>query len=262
MTPKYLYKYKPIPSADDKEEQDRFEDIILRNKLFFAPPKNFNDPFDCQIAPNIPGDKNQIKKIYLELLKSSEEKYSESLKRRSEHKNMLNKSPNPKRHIENEIKELLKEYMRVFCLSEDGASVPMYAHYANDHHGCCLKFQVDKEFFSTARKVHYSSDYPSVDYLGSTPEEWSKLLFTKAKCWEYEKEWRLIKEINYTEKDRSYDFPGNLLVGIILGYRVSKVAVKTIVAVESAINCFETSEAISNALAVLVLMSFTFSSLI
>lgn len=222
MAPKYLYKYKPIPSADNSEEQDRFEDIILRNKLFFASPKNFNDPFDCQIVPNIPNDKKQIFKSYVELLKSSKKKYSESLKLRSEHKNILNKLPNPKQHFENEIKALLKEYMRVFCLSEDGASVPMYAHYANDHRGCCLKFQADKGFFSAARKVHYNSDYPSVDYLGSTAEERSKVLLTKAKCWEYEKEWRLIKEVSYIETDRHYDFSEHLLVGIILGYRVSE----------------------------------------
>lgn len=226
MTPKYLYKYKLIPSADDREEQDWFEDIILCNKLFFAPPKSFNDPFDCQIAPSIPSDKKQLLKSYSKLLKLYKKKYNikypEYLERLSRFKNELNESSSPQKYS-NEIKALLKEYMRVFCLSEDGASVPMYAHYANDHQGCCLKFQVDKEFFSMAREVHYSSDYPSVDLLNSTPEERSKILFfTKAKCWEYEKEWRLIKEVNYKEKDRSYDFPGHLLVGIILGYRISE----------------------------------------
>ncbi len=79
----------------------------------------------------------------------------------------------------------------------------MWAHYADQHKGCCLEFD-----FS-----HYKSDYnceecfpfafvEQIDYLDNLPtlddtkavrpHKKGSIYMTKFKHWEYEKEWRAV----------------------------------------------------------------------
>jgi hypothetical protein len=81
----------------------------------------------------------------------------------------------------------------VLCFSEEKADVLQWAHYADRHKGVCLGFDVSgsKDKF---RPVQYLTErFPFPD----KPDEafsW-KLLSTKSKAWEYEKEWRVFTEL-------------------------------------------------------------------
>ena len=71
----------------------------------------------------------------------------------------------------------------------------MWSHYANNHKGLVLQFDVADaiEAFFPAFKITYSSDYPALNFLNKNEKEYLKLLTIKYLNWNYEEEWRLIR---------------------------------------------------------------------
>lgn len=137
--------------------------------------------------------------------------------------------------LENKIREKHKQYIEknqkqigISCFSERYDSILMWSHYAESHSGICLGYS--SECFTT-RKV--GAEHPMIDALHPINyqndlsfcieqhrkyfddelipdgDEEANLPFlialTKAKEWEYEKEWRLIFRFssdNPSEKDK------------------------------------------------------------
>lgn len=102
----------------------------------------------------------------------------------------------------------------VFCLSERNDSILMWAHYANENAGICIEYdfnELDEE--SLVRKCLFPVSYCSkpIDVLPLFDKDNpSTLLYpvdtaalctalSKAKEWEYEREWRFV-EIDITAK--------------------------------------------------------------
>jgi hypothetical protein len=68
----------------------------------------------------------------------------------------------------------------------------MWAHYANNHKGFCIEFDVDELFYGAFQiilPVLYTQEMPLISV--DNPEEVKKIIYTKAKQWEYELEWRI-----------------------------------------------------------------------
>ena len=81
----------------------------------------------------------------------------------------------------------------MYSLSEKNDDLLMWSHYSQEHKGFCLEFDasVEDTLFWSAMKVTYTNEYPEVDITRLTqPEEFRKLLLTKATCWKYEEERR------------------------------------------------------------------------
>src|ERR1700742_5124826 len=97
----------------------------------------------------------------------------------------------------------------------------MWAHYANDHRGICFiidtlerpstdwsRFEYHKVTYETERSI----DVIECGY----GQSFLKMLLTKAKCWEYEQEWRLI-----SSRGAGVQISSNRnVIGVILGLRV------------------------------------------
>lgn len=97
---------------------------------------------------------------------------------------------------------------RVVCFNETPMSLPMWAHYANDHQGVCMSFETNLEEHlkpdDVPLKVSYSKERPSLDigdfessHIGGEEvslENASRFVkatyLTKSMDWRYEKEWR------------------------------------------------------------------------
>jgi hypothetical protein len=78
----------------------------------------------------------------------------------------------------------------VLCFSEHKTDVLQWAHYADRHKGICLGFDVSggQGKFGQVQYVTERITFPE-----KLDEEFSwKLLSTKSKAWEYEKEWRVF----------------------------------------------------------------------
>lgn len=231
MRPSYLYHYSPISSnlsrrADNKIKQ-RLEEILLENKLYFAPPVGFNDPFDCHYIPEL------TEQCVKELMENKSLKRFPLVKRQ---KLLHQLNQDYQKHLQSthnreSVSDKLREYIRanygIVCLSELNNSIPMFAYYAGGHAGLCLEFVVkqspNENFFNQAKKVIYTTEFPKLSFEHPSHKEIvDVILATKCQVWKHEREWRIIKTPGELSKDRKIPFPEQLLTGIVLGCTISE----------------------------------------
>jgi tetratricopeptide (TPR) repeat protein len=163
------------------------------------------------------------------------------------------------------LQSALSEYERhsvgLLCLSEKYDNLLMWSHYADCHRGFVIGFDADHPFFSKSTdgtglwKVSYGNMRPCIpkhvvqsEFSRQPPLDPSGLncfllggdnsfnpdtdrddyRFVKSTDWEYEQEWRLVRNLNRASKiikaDRAFDvylyeFPKATVHSVILGFR-------------------------------------------
>ena len=125
-----------------------------------------------------------------------------------------------KNYIDDKLKEIC-----VICFSEVNNEPLMWSHYANEHKGICLKFDIetifDREDVSCASIV-YSSALPLLDVFVNNTKDvhleklLDSIINTKSIHWSYEKEIRMYKK--HHSNDIFY-FNEKSLKSVILGLR-------------------------------------------
>jgi hypothetical protein len=85
----------------------------------------------------------------------------------------------------------------LLCFSEDKYNPVQWAHYAENHKGVCLGFEVSEKIL---KKVKYISERLARETLEQSDCN-EKLLTTKFSHWFYEQERRLIIELSKYSKD-------------------------------------------------------------
>lgn len=209
--PEFLFKYR---SHDCYSES-----WILNEELFFASPASFNDPFDSKVMYTMEGTIEQKKRYMSEILQAQKPE----IRKREKWKIINNalKEQKLERDYDNHVKRIQKridEY-GIVSFSQKPDDLLMFSYYAKDHTGYCLKYRRSKEnVLSITREINYEPSYPKFsifDYsLSKVGALGDKVLFTKAKCWEHEDEWR-ISVASYA--NRVMKSPHLILEGIILG---------------------------------------------
>ena len=228
--PESLYKYTTACSAVK---------ILMTNKIYFSTPTEFNDPFDALPVLN---------------MKTKEDRKScmENMENRIKHEgsppipdwnNKKHKIINDQKCADNFAIQYTKGIQKLdktgfCCLSSVNDSLPMWAHYADNHTGCCLifnfrnyNFNPEKFFpFLLMKKIEYRDDLPKHDMnnLASNPEYVYKFIE-----WAYEHEWRSVmhdSSIDEFSKNHPigrkctgyglYNLPENILHGVILGCKM------------------------------------------
>lgn len=114
---------------------------------------------------------------------------------------------------------------RVTCFSRSYNSVLMWSHYTNCHSGCLLAFCLG-DLEDKTDIVEYRNVMNEIDLNeGVTDDYLRECLCTKASCWNYEHEWRLIVPTHRCEVNNKgktiFKFPIDELCGIALGLRCS-----------------------------------------
>jgi hypothetical protein len=226
--PDSLFRYRCL------NEEREFENIE-RQQVWLSPPLYVNDPFDSSFSllhqdfvlpkaarqeaiarlpqnvkdnlseseieefarfPDIPNDrfKQLFRKAFpeepiefAEMLMEAIPKVSESF--RAEHVQKL--------------EEFMKQNLSVCCFCETSDSTSMWTHYADDHRGCCVEFEVRSQFIPGAvgylLPVIYKDElfdvtpyYSAIAAGGGN--NWAAMLAAchKAKSWSYEHEWRIV----------------------------------------------------------------------
>ncbi|MDI6450615.1 DUF2971 domain-containing protein [Anaerobaca lacustris] len=214
-TPRLLYKYFSYHPPD---ENDRTETIFRNDKLYFAAPKDFNDPFDSVTRltyPKSPTEREHLltKFAYRGRLPISEHEIRRWVKTDAD-------IPYMDKVCEDLTYQMQRENA-VFCMTEEKDSILMWAHYAGQHTGFCLEFRTDNPLFSRVRHVIYSRYHPKEDLvqlLTSTVRPLPLYLVTKAEAWAYEKEWRLADP---GPGPGQRDYPAESLTGVIFGCRMN-----------------------------------------
>lgn len=190
--PSTLYKYYEV--------KDFLPKILSGESLKFSCPFDFNDPFESRSCYQI-DNSDEGKRFIHEKLK---ENYSNPSKRISEAQRIQRKFSDPRPIDEEPAYQELIRKIGVCCFSEVKDSILMWSHYANEHKGICIGFDTTKSLFRFAWQVNYQEEFPitkrpseSVDVL------LDKTMLTKADCWSYEKEWRIVRR-TLTEMERNH----------------------------------------------------------
>lgn len=175
-----------------REINKRMIESLVSGEVYFAPPGQLNDPFDCQI------DLRKSIDTAIEKVNTNEKKL---------------RLIGLKENVENLFIDLPKsiENFGVWSGSLNLENPLMWAHYADEHRGICLTYDLPKNFIDYKlgdvigiHPVEYNSN-PMIDFFLAQVEAETfdtfddfltkiivKLLTSKDECWEYEKEGRVI----------------------------------------------------------------------
>jgi hypothetical protein len=150
------------------------------------------------------------------------------------------------------IKILQKHWVSslgLLCTSRNWNNPVMWAHYGDKHRGVCLGFDVPDEL---PREIKYEPNklkdifFPEKPLLGLDQQALMRILLTKFKDWEYEREWRLFAKLDEQDPNTGLyyiKFGDQLkLKEVIVGHRCKwsiKEAAKSIQNVEHIINVFK-----------------------
>lgn len=167
-------------------------ETVKSNKLWYSAPRNFNDVFDC----DIPIDS---KKIFDSALHMSPRPIRQASRQWIDLKARIQKRSNA---LSKELAKL-KDIMGVSCFSESCNSLLMWAHYANNHKGMCVEYNlmdINEKLGFTAVPIVYSKERVNFNSLEKANDNeyvleiFFSALTSKSPEWAYEKEWRIIRE--------------------------------------------------------------------
>lgn len=234
LVPNVLYKYYPIFDERYKTyeaiNEERFK-TLRNNKLWVSSYKNFNDPFEFKMFTI---DKERL------IISNWDEKDIERVEG---------------------ILEQFKTRTMVSCFSSEvDNNMPLWAHYANNHSGYCVKYTISnpKLFFPVAYEpvrvktavipsMMFSEMVNSYRQNLKEPNDnfykyffyfhWS--LACKHKFWEYEQEFRLLYPTPYIEKGLtiSLDEIGLKVEAIYLGYKCNDNYKQKIMSIGKKLDC-------------------------
>lgn len=175
----------------------------LRNGLLrFAPLREFNDPFEMRPHLDSLGTPEQEQATLRELEEESEEYRALTPEEKAE----------GLRYVQTRGLEIFRsrmasdlESLGILCLVNNcHDDLLMWAHYADSHKGCVLEFDSTHEWFQREhgrnshdlmgilQEVKYEPSRPKVSLLSLGRDH----LLTKAKCWEYERERRILLNLH------------------------------------------------------------------
>lgn len=202
--------------------------------LRFSPLKDFNDPFEMHPYLDSLGTAEQIDEMVRELEDEDEGFRRLSLEQKEEVLDDLRTNG-----LANLRSRMLSDFESVGILSlvkDNHQDLLMWAHYADSHRGCVLEFDGTHEWFRTRQggnphdlmgvlyEVNYSPTRPQVSLLDLGRDH----LLTKAECWGYEKECRIMLNLSdcttqthgAKEVNGLFQVPHEALTGVYLGVNI------------------------------------------
>lgn len=202
---------KPIKLYRFEKNSPKRRKTILNNELRISAPSEFNDLDDCRMpgmfrVPLTTKEHDKISKgielFYPDEAKLENEVLSREILQQIKH--FIAPYANDGATLEkiffsaasiSEIRKQIQTTTGVHCFFGDSPdNALMWAHYADNHKGFCIEYEVAIETPGLL-EVNYSSKLPapSVTELLFSPEETlRRILTTKKMEWNYEKEWRLV----------------------------------------------------------------------
>ncbi|HYD58991.1 MAG TPA: DUF2971 domain-containing protein [Noviherbaspirillum sp.] len=180
--PPTFYKYYPV--------EEWLPKFFAGESLRFSSRTTFNDPFDSRPAFQILAKTEAGKKYIHSNLRRTNLSPAERVRAAARIRAQSQKA-RPFGH--GDIQRVLDE-TGILSLTTTWENILMWSHYGQHHQGICVGFHSEIDVFATALPVEYRKELPVIyrpddegdDIIGKT-------FLTKAKDWEYEDEWRIIK---------------------------------------------------------------------
>jgi hypothetical protein len=228
-------------------------DVLEACKICFASPLNLNDPFELKPPIRLyESDESMwamvdellpqlIEQTFAELPAAARnlitKEQIESLTRAhmlSENNGFASilKGLTPVLH--SRFNEEMEKRIGILCLTEAPDDILMWAHYACSHEGFVIEFDPGSAFFNQRRTqkdefrhlrpVQYSNVRPSLTFDNAD----FKAMLTKSEHWSYEREWRMMADLNDATTSLSihgktyhlFEFPSSCIKSVILGARM------------------------------------------
>lgn len=191
--PRFIYKFRRLDLSDPKAIP-RTRDIIVENRLFLSSPDDFNDPFDMQCQVIAKASKDKKRQRITELVDRNMPLYSREAKQR--HINILCLKSNAElaKYAQVSFNRIMGT-AGVCAFADNAKHTLMWSHYADDHKGICLQFDIarDPRMFLQAISVDYEEEYPIVNWLSlDTSDNLMRVIFRKSPAWAYEEERRIM----------------------------------------------------------------------
>jgi hypothetical protein len=221
--PRVVYKYRDWDNEHHKK-------ILTQNQLYFSSPKDFNDPFDCRIAPDLTLLESEeeidicVRRMASDILDRLEsdgvsaDDFINSLKETLTRD--IGKSQRDFEHLHFNSQDFL---YGVLSFGGRWDSILMWSHYGNHHQGFCIGLDITKliDFghLGNAGPVIYQEDFPVIHPNNTSAKSMFDETHTKSKEWEYEDEYRYFKIFPDEVPDMRLvtipnDFYSELIIGI------------------------------------------------
>lgn len=192
---------------------ERFESV-KNNKFWYSAPSRFNDPYDSDFPVN--------QDLFFNSLVRQKTQEKGIRVGSTAWKEMQAETPK----ITKQVRQYLDEIRRttaITCFTEDDDSQLMWTHYAYDHRGISVAYDLIKiysELKICPVPVIYSKDRVCLTSIDLNDVETSSLSFlagsltSKSPEWSYETEWRLIQNESLYGSDWDAKKGGGLLPGV------------------------------------------------
>ncbi|WPC76102.1 DUF2971 domain-containing protein [Vibrio porteresiae] len=228
-----LYKYR------------KFSEFLIRelcaSEIYYSDPKQFNDPLDCSpiLIDDLPEHKIEdlcVKMLLKNVGKNEADSKIKSFRYYSTQYDSLEEQRKSyfyqlKQEIKSQLDNIMKN-LGVLSLSGKCDSPLMWSHYADEHRGICLEFDMDGAV-DTPCQIDYEGNrgistkliYDYIVNNSHTAHEQiqNQYFYTKAPEWKYESEWRLL-----SQSYGSHQIPFKLS-GIYFGMRCDSWVVGSII---------------------------------
>ena len=237
------FKYRPLyhTKPDGTREAHPFtKSIIERAEIYFAAPKDFNDPFDCDMRLHANGATDSEWEEHFNRMLLEYPQFRQNIEIVIRNK-LWNTKPEVRESLGRDMHERIRNESSVFCLSRKGNSIPMFSYYADSHRGIAVQFSFSEletpcgysvqKLLSPDRPygkitvvfsdVEYTESFPELNYfrLRGTTKLTENLFLKKHKDWEHEEEYRILRHI---VPAGSVAFDKKLLVRIIFGCKTNQ----------------------------------------
>lgn len=142
-----LYHYKPLETLNHFSQLRNYMD----QKIWFTRLDQFNDPFESHFIYQYASLEEHLSCDYLA------SRYCRDLNQDSEEWRIALSSPEASKVFGKKkiSTELFKNHGAI-CFTSDPDNIPMWAHYANNHRGYCVIFEIDLSGFGDAENDHMS----------------------------------------------------------------------------------------------------------
>jgi hypothetical protein len=215
-------------------DQDKLE-MFTKGQLYLTPPKYLNDPWEFRLRIEPPTE---------EFLRKQAPKLNPEGEGMAEFRKLTRSGDWLEGGAEVQ-RQVFSRIVGLVCLTENPLDMLMWAHYGESHKGFVAEFgpsddearsplglQCWGSAFGRAAKVQYRPQRPLQKLDQSNTEEvllknMMAVLLTKHLCWEYEKEWRVMRFLNEGNPHPTKDgfvlawFRPKDLLGVILGLQAS-----------------------------------------
>ncbi|MDR6841322.1 DUF2971 domain-containing protein [Pseudoxanthomonas sacheonensis] len=156
--------------------------------MWFADPTTFNDPFDCRLSETHSHTRGDVEDYVTSQGLSGQEEAAIL--------DLFDRDPAHIRDISVRARDGVIKKRGILSLSKINDNILMWSHYAQSHEGLALGFDISKDmdFFSIPLKVDYQAEYVELNYFRDRADTIKRNLSTKAQCWKYEEELRVMKD--------------------------------------------------------------------